>query len=265
MTSDEYIFRDTADDAELLRLRLIESVFDEKTQRTLLATGPLTGLRCLEVGAGAGSIATWLGSQVGPTGQVVALDTNARFLRQLGAEVQVIEGALGTAHVPEQAFDLVHARYVLIHNFDSELLLDAMLRALKPGGVLVLEEPDFSAAAAIVAPERLQKAFERVKAATESTFAGRNLQYAFGRSLPGAVAERVPRLDSVEYDCPVACGGSALAEMMRLSTMALSTTYIQTGLASAEDIAGYAEFATNPECWGLYYATVRVLARKAFG
>jgi len=37
-------------------------------------------------------------------------------------------------------------------------VLSAMLRALKPGGVLVLEEPNFSAAAALTGPARLQQA-----------------------------------------------------------------------------------------------------------
>jgi hypothetical protein len=54
-----------------------------------------------------------------------------------------------------------------------------------------------------------------------------------------------------------------LAEMMRRSTLALRDKYVATGLVSSSDIDGYAEFAASPQCWGNYYATVRVLARKA--
>jgi hypothetical protein len=75
--------------------------------------------------------------------------------------------------------------------------------------------------------------------------------------------ERTARLLSVEYDCPVASGGAQLARMMRLSTLALRDKYVATGLATQTDIDGYLEFALTPECWGNYYATVRILAQKS--
>jgi ubiquinone/menaquinone biosynthesis C-methylase UbiE len=265
MTIDEYIFQDASDATELSRLRMLESVFDDKTRQWLLSAGALVGRRCLEVGAGAGSIAAWLSSEVGPNGETVAIDTNARFLRRLGAEVQVIEGELGVVSMPAESFDLVHARYVLIHNANAGAVLDAMLQALKPGGALVLEEPDFSAAAAFVGPANLRMAFENVKHAVGATFAARGMNYAFGGALPALVQERLSHLTSVEYDCPVQRGASTLAEMMRLSTLTLRDKYIATGLATPEDIAGYAEFASSPDCWGAYYATTRVLARKGEG
>lgn len=263
MTHDEYIFHDASDAAELGRLRLLESVFDPQTREWLLSAGPLLGRQCLEVGAGAGSIAAWLGSEVGRTGGVMAIDTNARFLRQLGPKVQVVEGELGAVSMPAEFFDLVHARYVLIHNVNAGKVLDAMLQALKPGGALLLEEPDFSGATAFVGPANLRRAFENVKRAIEATFSGRGMNYAFGSSLPGLVQEQAAELVSVEYDCPVEKGASELAEMMRLSTLALADKYVATGFATPADIADYAKFATTPDCWGAYYATVRVLARKA--
>jgi hypothetical protein len=51
--------------------------------------------------------------------------------------------------------------------------------------------------------------------------------------------------------------------MMRLSTLALRDKSVATGLATQADIAAYAEFAVTPSCWATYYATVRILARKA--
>lgn len=193
----------------------------------------------------------------------MAIDTNVRFLERLAAQVQVVVGELGAISAPTEFFDLVHARYVLIHNANARGVLDAMLRALKPGGVLVLEEPDFSAAAPLVGPARLRSAFENVKRAISATFSARGMNYAFGASLPELVQERGSGLVSVEYDCPVQRGASKLAEMMRLSTLALQDKYIATGLATPADIAGYAEFAVTPSCWASYYATARVLARKA--
>lgn len=263
MTQQAYLFHDAQDAAELERLQLIESVFDEKTRQWLESAGPLTGRRCLEVGAGAGSIAAWLASQVGPNGAIVAMDTNVRFLRPLLPQVHVFEGQLGPSAAPMLDFDLVHARYVLIHNADPGAVVDQMLRALKPGGALVLEEPDFSAAKAFTGPAPLERAFDNVTQAIRATFAARNMDYAFGSALPALLEERALRIAAIEHDCPVRPGGDNLAEMMRRSTLALREKYVATGLVSSSDIDGYAEFAVTPQCWGNYYATVRVLAYKA--
>jgi tRNA A58 N-methylase Trm61 len=53
------------------------------TIRHLETIGVAEGRRCLEVGAGSGSIAQWLSDRVGPTGKVVATDINLRFLNQI--------------------------------------------------------------------------------------------------------------------------------------------------------------------------------------
>lgn len=65
------------------RLRALEQCFDATTARRLEVTGVGPGWRCLEVGAGAGSIARWLCQRVGPTAQVVAVDIDTRFLEEL--------------------------------------------------------------------------------------------------------------------------------------------------------------------------------------
>jgi hypothetical protein len=57
-------------------------------------------------------------------------------------------------------------------------------------------------------------------------------------------------------------GGSEIALMMRASTEQLRDKYVATGLASDADIEGYLRFAQDPNAWGIYYATVRVLARR---
>jgi ubiquinone/menaquinone biosynthesis C-methylase UbiE len=49
------------------------------TIRRMGNIGVTDGWICLEVGAGAGSIARWLARRVGPTGSVVATDLDTRF------------------------------------------------------------------------------------------------------------------------------------------------------------------------------------------
>ncbi|HET9109188.1 MAG TPA: hypothetical protein VFN78_00040, partial [Ktedonobacterales bacterium] len=56
------------------RLARLEAWFDPGTIQHLEALGVGPGWRCLEVGAGAGSIAAWLCNRVGPEGSVLATD-----------------------------------------------------------------------------------------------------------------------------------------------------------------------------------------------
>lgn len=74
-----YFAADAEADAELARLKLLEEVSDPQTIRCLEAVGVGAGWRCLEVGAGAGSVTRWLAARVGASGNVVAADLDPRF------------------------------------------------------------------------------------------------------------------------------------------------------------------------------------------
>ena len=67
--------------AEEERLKLLEQVFDPGSRQRRELVRP--GWRCLEVGAGRGSMAAWLAEQVGPDGQVVAIDIDVEYLARL--------------------------------------------------------------------------------------------------------------------------------------------------------------------------------------
>ena len=63
--------------AEDERLTLLEQIFDPLSRRRRDMVQP--GWRCLEVGAGRGSMAVWLAEQVGPSGHVVATDIDVGY------------------------------------------------------------------------------------------------------------------------------------------------------------------------------------------
>ncbi len=141
-----YIFDQTQHLKERTRLQAIEKIFDPATERRLLGTGLKSGWRCLEIGPGAGSIMRWLGQTVGESGKVVAVDINPRFLEdEQSPRIEVVKSDIQSFET-ETKFDLIHARYVLIHIPDYEKAFRKMMSLLKPGGWIVLEEPDFSAA-----------------------------------------------------------------------------------------------------------------------
>jgi SAM-dependent methyltransferase len=128
------------------RLAAIEALWDPGTRTVIEALGLTPGWRCLEVGAGAGSIAAWLAGQVAPGGDVLATDLSARHLDGLAApNLEVREHDILTDPLPRGRFDLVHARCVVEHL--GRPALERLLPPLRRGGWLVLEAHDWAGAA----------------------------------------------------------------------------------------------------------------------
>ena len=117
------------------RLAALEAQLDPGTMRHLQALGVGEGWHCLEVGGGGGSIAEWLCRRVGPAGRVVATDINTRFLEALDFRNLVVRvHNIVEDELEQGAFDLVHARTVLMHLRQRPTALERMVSALKPGG-----------------------------------------------------------------------------------------------------------------------------------
>lgn len=125
---------------ERRRLALIERCYDPITTSRLAQLGVGAGWRCLDVGAGGGSISRWLRDQVGPGGEVVAIDLDTRFFEdEPGIEARRCD-ILADEMEPE-AFDLVHCRLLLHHLRGNQLeAVKRMASALRPGGVLFTSE-----------------------------------------------------------------------------------------------------------------------------
>jgi len=125
------------------RLELLEACYDAASFRRSGGLGLRAGWRCLEAGAGRGSFARWLSSQVGATGSVIAADVDTRLLAGLTEpNIEVRQLDLVSDPLPAGEFDFVHTRLVLMHIPAREQVLRRLCAALRPGGVLMVEEQD---------------------------------------------------------------------------------------------------------------------------
>lgn len=135
---------------ERTRLQLLQQSLDAPTIRRLEQLGVKPGWRCLEVGAGVGSIAHWLAEYVGPEGKVVATDINTRFLDTIHEpNLEIRQHNILLDDLERGSYDLVHARAVLMHLADPGLAISKMAAAVRPGGWLLLEEFDWLSFGAI--------------------------------------------------------------------------------------------------------------------
>lgn len=138
----EYVL-DQAWHGERDRLRSLQACLDPVTTRFLAQVGIGPGQRCLEVGAGAGSIAFWMAEQVGADGRVVAVDLDPRFLFEHGrANLDVQTMDLRIDDLGENLYDVAHARLVLEHISERDQVLAGLVRSLRPGGWVLVEDVD---------------------------------------------------------------------------------------------------------------------------
>jgi SAM-dependent methyltransferase len=142
-TEGQYLFPHSwAGEGE--RLTSLAMGFDPITKRHLAPLGVGEGWRCLEVGAGTGSIARWLSEIVGSKGSVLATDLSLELMRGLNADnLEIRQHDILSDPLPEGEFDLVHCRLVLEHLPRRLEALATMVRALAPGGWLVVEDFSF--------------------------------------------------------------------------------------------------------------------------
>lgn len=254
----EYIFSSHAEDKEYRRLRLVEASVDFISIRALEQIGLGTGQRCLDVGPGAGSILRWLGSKVGESGLAMGIDVMVRYLGDLNqAPFEIVEGDVLNS-IPDETFDLIHCRYVLIHNRDSARILDRLCNHLKPGGHLVVIEPDFTGGRDLTKGSGA----DRVNEAICSMFSSKGLQPDFGLTVPETLIDRGMESVTVDARMHLCRGGEELAVMMAASTEALRPTYRSTGRVTDDDMDEYVAKAADPRHWMVYYNTVCTAARK---
>jgi 2-polyprenyl-3-methyl-5-hydroxy-6-metoxy-1,4-benzoquinol methylase len=235
-TNSAYLLDNAAHEARG-RFDALSALFDPGTIRHLEDRGIRPGWQCLEVGGGAGSIAAWLATRVGPTGHVLVTDIDPRFLEPLDTpNVEVRRHNIVTDPLPDAAFDLIHVRAVLLHLPEREQVLTRLVAALKPGGWLIDEDLDSVSALpnpTIFPGEILLK----TQLAMMRLMDDRGVERRFGRTLFGRL--RALGLVAVDVEARMSMwhSGSPGAALMRLNFEQLREAMISGGYITEEEIA----------------------------
>ncbi|MFH8668191.1 MULTISPECIES: class I SAM-dependent methyltransferase [unclassified Streptomyces] len=114
--------------------------YDDFTMARLRALGAGPGWRCLDIGAGTGTVSRRLLGEAG-VASVLAVDRDVRFLSARPVPgLQVLQADITRPGFTPGGFRLVHARFVLMHLPERDRLIGHLAELLAPGGVLVLSD-----------------------------------------------------------------------------------------------------------------------------
>ncbi|MEW2272758.1 MULTISPECIES: class I SAM-dependent methyltransferase [Streptomyces] len=244
------------------RLRALEKLWDPFTEHSLRRAGVPAAARCLEVGAGAGSVARML-ARICPGGHVTATDIDTRFFAELAAEerVTVLSHDVTQDGFPAGSFEVVHARMVLCHLSCPERVLAAMSQWLVPGGLLLVEDLDLAPADA--SPHPVMRRGLHVAEQTLEASQGSDLR--LGRRLQALVTDAGFDLGGMAVQ-PVLIGdGGPADEFWRLSFAQLHEFQARNSSPLAGELDAAMSLIDRPDFTDIGMHAVSVWGRKPGG
>lgn len=226
--------------AERERLGGLTTLYDPTTLRLAEQFGLRAGWRCADVGAGTGSVARSWAEAVGAQGEVVATDTDTRFLDPLDdAPLRVRRQDITTEPLPAGRFDLVHARLLLEHLPTRDDVLRSLAAALAPGGWLLIEDFDWITSPLVDPPSAV---YERVATACRATLEAHGYDPTFGRRLPRALrAAGLVDVGTVAASAQVDADPLHGVPQWELLVEQLSPAMLAAGLVTDADLRAFGE------------------------
>jgi SAM-dependent methyltransferase len=227
---------------ERARLSGMESLWDPGSRVLLDELGIGAGWKCLEVGAGGGSLVEWMAAR---GAKVIAIDIDTRFIESLASDsIEVRRVDIREDELPQADFDLVHARLVLEHLSDRRNILDRLGAALRPGGWIVIEDYDWSCFGFDEGePERPS---DHVADAIMAFMAQAGFERDYGGRVVADLVDAGFTDVRGEGRARVIDSTSPGFDFFRLSFESLRASVVEAGLLSAEDAdAASSRFADN--------------------
>ena len=148
-TASRYVMGHT--DRERRRLALQGSILNPITEQLLRRARLAEGMSVLDFGCGVGDISLIAARLVGPAGWVTGFDLDGQALTV--ARARAAEAGLDNVDFvsmnltevnPGTQVDAIIGRHILIHMPDPLSALRTVFAALKPGGIAVFQEFDFT-------------------------------------------------------------------------------------------------------------------------
>ncbi len=250
------------------RLHLLERFADPVTQALLKHTFKVSPpKRCLEVGAGGGSITRWLCENTPCNTKVIAVDINIELLQKLKyPNLSVVQQDV-SQQLPEGLFDLIHTRAVLIHVKNRDQLLKQLVGKLRGNGCILIEEPDFSSFGPLDdTDDELKTVFCQVSKAIEvyqETTGG--MVHDYGGTLESKLRKTGINILQMETTLRHVAGGSEEARFFALTYTQIKQKVLASAHLNEDLFDRFLKLFENPDFVFKTYSLVSVLGNKTNG
>jgi SAM-dependent methyltransferase len=161
----------------------MSELLDPMHRRHIEGLGVGPGARTLEVGCGNGSISAWLAERVAPGGRAVGADLDLSLVDKKVPGLELREADIVAGPIEPGVFDLVTARAVLHHIADAQTAIANLVASTRPGGAILLIEPDFLPVM-IAQPAEIKAFWDGWLQWSRE----QGIDYMIGRRLPASVA-----------------------------------------------------------------------------
>jgi SAM-dependent methyltransferase len=240
------------------RLRLMSNLLDPSSRVHLQRIGVGTGWRCLEIGAGNGSLSQWLAQCVGPTGHVVASDIRTDLMAGLaGGNLQVRKLDVVRDEAPDPPYDLIAIRALLHHLPERRAVVSKVATWLRPGGHLFIQEPDFYPTWT-VEPSTQKALWEKFI----QWAASHQIDFYVGRKIPAWLQADGLRDINSEGHAILYNGGSAFARWWDYGIREVTEKLQDEGGVSPAAIREFFELYRDPTYWTTTIAFTATTARR---
>ncbi len=219
--------------------------------------GVAKGWNCLEVGAGNGSVSHWLAGKVGAEGHVVVSDIDTRFLDRPTLPNLEVRRIDVTRDPLGDGYDLVCCRALLHHVPQRIDVLGRLAGAVRPGGFLAIEEPDFHPVLASDSP--LMRAFWQGFLAWS---ADQGIDYFVGRRVAPILAGLGLTGLAVHGETILFNGGSLPARYLKLTMQELEKPLLASGLVGPTAWSEAMALFDNPQFWTWQNSYVTTTGQK---
>lgn len=260
-------YRGFGDDIERKKLHLDISaqLGRERKQRVYQQMGVGPGSWVLDVGCGVGVDTIPLAQIVGPTGKVVGIDIDEasiaearRRAEKAGVSEWTEHRVADAADMPfeDNTFDACHSERLFMHLTNPDEVLDEMIRVTKPGGRIVLIDPDGASISWDTEEVEIERKLVPVwNLLHENPYAGRQAFRLFKQH--GLVNVMVDIVPSYGHDLEMA---RYLAKMDDIVDKAL-----ELGIVTREEVERFhasSERAAAMDAFFVYYCLITTIGRK---
>jgi SAM-dependent methyltransferase len=229
------------------RLSLLEDTVDAFSIAAIRAAGFSRDFRCLEIGAGSGSIARWFARETGDPALVTTTDVDPRLLKPLAdGGIRVLQHNVVTDEFPAGSFDIIHTRAVLEHVTQREHVLDRIVPWLAPEGILLVVD-----CASFPLASSQNPIFRKAIQAYIDVLALTGTDYEWARSFPGPLQRHGYRDVGVSAIVPPIQGANPIAKFWSLTLETVRSRLLHADLIDDEEINQVQRLLADPEFFDL--------------